>query len=221
MGGSHSCGIGVINKSTIPEINIGVSITLTYYRENGVKENEIFYCWPGAVWCTVYAYPREPDGRNDTTSRIFAKERNLAAHFNAVATNATPATIERALTPAALEPVRTSGGTTGPTVETGATSYAGYKTLEAAAEGFKQAFESSKLYCERKGNYGGKNGSWLVVEGGPRMGEHGTFLARDLSIREATQDELFTSGNFTSESHGKFHTKIGLQCTRGCSHCQQ
>ena len=40
---------------------------LTHYFENSVKRGSIFYRWPGAVFYTVYGYPRKPDGSNDMT----------------------------------------------------------------------------------------------------------------------------------------------------------
>ena len=55
---STTCGFGVLNKSTIHEIHIGLSMQATHYYENGVKQNEIFYRWPSLY--TVYAYA--PDG---------------------------------------------------------------------------------------------------------------------------------------------------------------
>ena len=67
MGSSHSCGFGVLNNSNFSEINVGLSMGPTHYFENGIKQGEIFYCWPGAVFYTVYAVARAPDRRNDIT----------------------------------------------------------------------------------------------------------------------------------------------------------
>ena len=45
------------------------------------------------------------------------------------------------------------------------TTYGAYKNARAATRALGLACEKSKLYCERKGNYGGGSGSWLVVKG--------------------------------------------------------
>ena len=65
MGNTQSCGFGVLNNSSLPEINVGLSIFATHKFENGIKHGEIFYRWPGAVHSTVYAFARKPDGSND------------------------------------------------------------------------------------------------------------------------------------------------------------
>ena len=67
MGNAQTCGFGVLNKSNMPEINVGLSMAGTHYYENQVKEGKIFYRWPGAVHYTVYAFIRSPDGKNDNS----------------------------------------------------------------------------------------------------------------------------------------------------------
>ena len=61
-----------------------------------------------------------------------------------------------------------------------------------------------------KGCYGGGDGSWLVVEGGPYQDKDGYFQPLDLNIRKVDQEYLFRNGTFTSESHRNFHTKSEL-----------
>ena len=256
MGATQSCGFGVLNKSTIPEINIGLSMQATHYYENGVKENEIFYRWPGAVWYTVYAYARDPSGKNDITNGQVVKEVVLSTVLGGIGTIGVAiaagipvvvATMGAAHSPAAFAGLAAeAGGITAAggagliaeAVASGATAlpaeaselagavasgtgalsstFGAYKSTEAAS----LALENSKLYCEWKGNYGGGSGSWLVVEGGPYMDEHGKFQPRDLSIRKATQEEI-ENGVFTEISHERFHTCEGLQCTRRCPYCKK
>lgn len=117
MGATQSCGFGVLNKSTIPEINIGLSMQATHYYENGVKENEIFYRWPGAVWYTVYAYARDPSGKNDITNGQVAKEVVLSTVFGGIgaigatiAAGITVATMGAALAPAAFAGLAAEAG---------------------------------------------------------------------------------------------------------------
>ena len=71
-----------------------------------------------------------------------------------------------------------------------------------------------------KGCYGGGDGSWLVVEGGPYQDKDGYFQPLDLTIREVDLEYLFRNGTFTYESHGNFHTEAGLPCTNNnCPYC--
>ena len=217
-------GIGVINKSSIPEINIGLSMQAIHYHENGVKENEIFYRRPGAVWYTVIAFARDPTHENDITMGQVVKEiiaatakdtsAVVAAGGIVLLTIATKGKILRSAPPltraiTTINMVRDAAH---------AASYA-YTTAEGIAEAFGNAAARSNLHCERKFNYCGGSGSWLVVEGGPYVGEDGTYQPCDLSIREATQDDLFDNGTFTSESHRKFHSKTDLECTTVCPYC--
>ena len=117
MGATHACGIGVINKSTIRELNIGLSIAATVSYENGVGENEIFYRWPGAVVCTVYAFARDPKGSNDITTANVAKEivkvaltGGVIAIGSVIAAALTVVTAGAMLTPAAFA-LSAAGGT--------------------------------------------------------------------------------------------------------------
>ena len=61
----NTCGFGVINKSALTEINIGLSMFATHKFENGVRNGEIFFRCPGAVYYTVYAFTRRPHRDND------------------------------------------------------------------------------------------------------------------------------------------------------------
>ena len=210
----------------------------THYYENRVKENEIFYRRPGPMLYTVYAYAR--NGKNDITNGQVAKEivmstvlGGIGAIGVTIAAGVTVATMGAALAPAAFAGLAAeavaggagllAGASVADVVASGAgvlsTTYGAYKNARAAARALGLACEKSKLYCERKGNYGGGSGSWLVVEGGPYMDKHGRFQPRDLSIRAATQEEI-ANGVFTEVSHEKFHTREGLQCTRRCPYCR-
>ena len=60
----------MLNNSNHPEINVGLSMGMTHYFENGVKKGEIVYRWPGAVHYTVYAVAREPYGINDLSAGL-------------------------------------------------------------------------------------------------------------------------------------------------------
>ena len=254
MGSTQSCGIGVLNKSTFSEINIGLSMHATHYYENRVKENEIFYRRPGPMLYTVYAYAR--NGKNDITNGQVAKEIVLSTVLGGIgaigvtiAAGVTVATMGAALAPVTFAGLAAeaggiaaasgagivaeaigggagllAGASVADAVASGAgvlsTTYGAYRNAKAAARALGLACEKSKLYCERKGNYGGGSGSWLVVEGGPYMDERGRFQPRDLSIRAATQEEI-ANGVFTEVSHEKFHTREGLQCTRRCPYCKK
>lgn len=67
MGNTQNCGFGVLNNSTLQEINVGLSMGVTHRFENGIKHGQIFYRWPGAVHYTVFAFARKFDGTNDIT----------------------------------------------------------------------------------------------------------------------------------------------------------
>ena len=234
MGATQSCGIGVINKSTIRELNIGLSIAATVSYENGVGENEIFYRWPGAVVCTVYAFARDPKGSNDITPAKVAKEIIIAGLTGGVLTIGsviaaalTVVTAGAILTPAAFALAPLTGGTAlllgeaavagaGAGLSTLGTTFFAYKTVDQAMEALGLAFKQSKLYCHSRFNFAGGNGSWLVVEGGPYMDKEGKFQPCDLTIRVANPLIDFAEGIFTKESHECFHTKKGLHCTKKC-----
>ena len=263
MGSTQSCGIGVLNKSTIPEINIGLSMHATHYYENRVKENEIFYRWPGPMLYTVYAYARDPTGKNDITNGQVAKEVLLSAVSGGVAVVRVAGIVAAALAGleseadvdggaeeilntaidgGAEEILNTAvdggaeeilntgvdGGAEGIGEDSGngvgtkiASALSAYRTMEGYTRALGLACKKSSLYCECKGNFSGGGGTWLVIEGGPYMDEHGKIQPCDLSIRKATQEELAANGVFTKVSHKKFHTREGLQCTKSCPYCKK
>ena len=65
MGNSQTCGFGVLNKSSLNEVNVGLSMGVTHKFENGLRNGEIFYRWPGAVHYTVFVFARNHDSSND------------------------------------------------------------------------------------------------------------------------------------------------------------
>ena len=67
MGDAESKGIGIINK-TDEQINVVLSMAAPHYYENGIKPNQIFYRWPGAVHYTVCVWIRDSNGANDMNS---------------------------------------------------------------------------------------------------------------------------------------------------------
>ena len=137
----------------------------------------------------------------------------------------TVATMGSMLTPAAMlfAPITTVGGTAGLVVEaagvSGVAAFGAYKSAEEATKAMGLAFKNSQLYCEMKGCYGGGDGSWLIVEGGPYQDSNGKFRAQDLSIREVGQEHVFRNGSFTPYSHDCYHTKSDLRCTAKCPYC--
>lgn len=225
MGNTQTCGFGVLNESHMKELNIGLSMAGTHYYENAVRDGKIFYRWPGAVHYTVYAMARDPEGKNDITDGQCAKEITGASLVGIVTAGATVMTMGSMLTPTAFlfAPLTHVGGAAGLVAQAsvlGAIDGIGaYATSEAATKAIGLAFKNSKLYCESKGCYGGGNGSWLAVTGGPYLDKEGYWRAQDLTIREVDQEYVFRNGTFTWESHGNFHTKEGLQCTQKCPYC--
>lgn len=225
MGNTQTCGFGVLNKSHIKEINIGLSMAGTHYYENAVGDGEIFYRWPGAVHYTAYAFVRTPDGKNDITDGKCAAQIAGASIIGIVTAGATVLTMGSMLTPTAFlfAPLTTAGGAAGlvaeATVLGTVDGLVAYGSAEAATKALGLAFKNSQLYCEKKGCYGGGDGSWLVVEGGPYQDKNGYFQPQDLTIREVSQEYVFTNGSFTKESHDNFHTKDGLRCTENCPYC--
>ena len=207
------------------EINIGLSMAGTHYYENSVKEGKIFYRWPGAVHYTVYAFVRSPDGKNDLTNGTCAKEIVGSSIIGIVTAGITVATMGSMLTPAAMlfAPLTTVGGTAGLMAEAagagGIAAFGAYGSAAKATEAMGLAFKNSELYCQMKGCYGGGNGSWLIVEGGPYQDNKGYFQAQNLSIRMVDQEHIFRNGSFTSYSHDCYHTKKDLQCTEKCPYC--
>lgn len=125
----------------------------THKFENCVRNGEIFYRWPGAVWYTVFAYARQPDGSNDITEGQVVKEVTLGVFLYGAVAGVSVATMDTMLAEAAV-----AGAIAGASF---------YNSAEAAKEALGLAFKKSNLYCEMKGCYGGGSGSWLVVEGGP------------------------------------------------------
>lgn len=225
MGNTQTCGFGVLNKSNIKQINVGLSMAATHKFENGIKPGEIFYRWPGAVHYTVYAYARQPDGSNDITEGQVAKEVSLGVFIYGAIAGVTVATMGSMLSPAAiaLAPLAMTGGVATLTAEAAVIGaiegVAVYGTAKAAEHALGLAFKESNLYCQLKGCYGGGDGSWLIVEGGPYMDSAGLWQPQDLKIRQVTQREIFMSGHFTRYSHSDFHTKDNMQCTQSCPHC--
>ncbi len=220
-------GFGVLNNSSLQEINVGLSMAAMHYFENSVKYGEIFYRRPGAVWYTVIAFARQPDGSNDITKLQVAKEVTLAVLIGggaAVVAGAALLFVEPRLLNLAggivgagsnakntkQKPSKDSESDIGP-----------YESAEKYQEDLRKAFEGSKLKFEKEGCYGGGKGSWLIVEGGPFINSEGYWKPRDLTIRETDQKEVFEKGNFTEDSHRRYHTKEGLQCTPGCPHCKK
>lgn len=212
MGNKQSCGFGVLNKSNIQEINIGLSMAGTHYYENRVENGKIFYRWPGAVHYTVYALARSPDGKNDISDGQCAWEitkSSIIGISTAGAVIFTAATAAKSL--AVVEATQLL-------ITTGINTYVAADATLTASEEVISAFEKSKLYCEVKGCYGGGRGSWYVVEGGPYY-DNGHNYPQDLTIREVDQDYVFQNGNFTDMSHRNFHTEEGLRCTTNCTSC--
>ena len=72
MSGQGSYGIAVVNN-TDKEINVVLSMAAPHYYENGIKPNQIFYRYPGAVHYTVCVWFRRSDGSNDMTPGKKAK----------------------------------------------------------------------------------------------------------------------------------------------------
>ena len=239
MGNSQSCGIGVLNNSNL-EINVGMSMVATHYFENGIKKREIFYKWPGAVTYTVFAFarskkPNEEAGTNDLTKERVIKEVIIVSGVLgggiAVGAVVTAVTAGVAAGPVAaaigLAEVGAVGGTIIAASAIGAGTVAGttsglvgaYTSQAAATEAFNAAVRRSALYCRERGCYAGGSGTWLIVEGGPYM-EDGHWKNCDLTIREITQSEVFNIGNFTAESHERYHTQPHLPCTLNCDICR-
>lgn len=55
----------MLNNTSFNEINIGLSIGVPYYFENGIKSGEMYFCRPGPLLFTLYSFPRYQDGSND------------------------------------------------------------------------------------------------------------------------------------------------------------
>ena len=206
----------------------------THKFENCVRNGEIFYRWPGAVWYTVFAYARQADGSNDITEGQVVKEVTLGVFLYGAVAGVSVATMGTMLAPTAvaLAPLAVAGTLTAEAAAAAvltasaeaavAGAIAGasfYNSAEAAKEALGLAFKKSNLYCEMKGCYGGGSGSWLVVEGGPYMDSSGHWQPQDLKLRKATQEELFRNGKFTRYSHSCYHTQEDLQCTENCPYC--
>ena len=131
----------------------------------------------------------------------------------------TVATMGSMLTPAAMlfAPITTVGGTAGLVVEAaGAGGIAAFGAYTSSQEAMGLALKKSQLYCQMKGCYGGGDGSWLVMEGGPYQDSNGYFRAQDLSIQMVGQEHVFRNGLFTRYFHDCYHTKSDLQCTAQC-----
>ena len=190
MGNAQTREFGVLNKSNMPEINVGLSRAGTrwHYYENQVKEGKVFYRRPGAVYFTVYAFVRSPDGRNDIADGITCANEIGSSIVGVVTAGITVATMGSMLTPAAMlfAPITTVGGTAGLMVEAagagGIAAFGAYASAQEATKAMGLAFQNSQLYCQMKGCYCGGDGSWLVVEGGPYQDSNGYFRAQDIII---------------------------------------
>ncbi len=216
----------MLNNSSLQEINVGLSMAAMHYFENSVKYGEIFYRRPGAVWYTVIAFARQPDGSNDITKGQCAKEVTLAVLVGAgAAVAANPVLLVGALAPLAAGGILGAGLNAKITKrrppEDSESDIGPYESAEKYQEDLRKAFEGSKLKFEKKGCYGGGKGSWLIVEGGPFINSEGYWKPRDLTIRETDQKEVFEKGNFTEYSHRQYHKEGVLQCTPGCPHCKK
>ena len=220
----------MLNNSDL-EINVGLSMAALHYFENGVKPGEIFYKRPGAVWYTVIAFVRQTDGGNDITRGLVAKQVTRAVFFAGGAAVALPllgiipaaAAVGAAV--AVLEKTRKVAGQKLTSEDLDA-DIGIYDSVEEYQEGIRKAFEKSKLLCEERGCYGGGSGSWLIVEGGPFFND-GYWQHRHLTIRKLKTDEqikteiLNSKCHFTENSHDRYHTKGGLQCTVNCPYCKK
>lgn len=225
MGNTQTCGFGVLNESHMKELNIGLSMAGTHYYENAVSDGRVFYRWPGAVHYTVYAMARDPEGKNDITDGQCAKQITGSSLIGIATAGVTVMTMGSMLTPMAFvfAPLTHVGGAAGLVAQAGVLGavdgLGAYATSAVATKALGLAFENSKLYCEKKGCYGGGSGSWMAVTGGPYLDKEGYWRPQDLTMREVDQEYVFRNGKFTWESHGNFHTKEGLQCTNNCPYC--
>ena len=61
----QTAGIGVLNNSTMAKMNIGISIGLTHYYENGVEQGKISFHRAVQAMHTVYAYAADKYGSNN------------------------------------------------------------------------------------------------------------------------------------------------------------
>ena len=169
MGDAESKGIGVLNK-TGEDINVVLSMAAPHYYENGVKPNQIFYRWPGAVHYTVCAWIRASNGTNDMTTlkkglgifkSVAIGVAGSALGIGAVASSAV-------IVPAAI------GGAAG------AAALVANDVIEAA----------NANYAEIKGCYAGGSGTWLIV----------TKYHGRLKLVESDKSTVCKDGRFTTES---------------------
>lgn len=215
MGVHTDGGFGVLNMTNF-KITCGLSMGATHYYENDVLPGQIFYRWPGAVWYTVYCLPT-----TDSTRMTDGKCAKEIITVSASAIGAGAAAVASlfaggAFLPAAwsLAALTTVGGATGLALSLGVgAAFAGastyYGTKEAFESALQSAFEKSHLYAEKKGCYGGGSGTWLVLQGGPRISKS-VIEPRDFTLTAHDRAYVFDRGVLTGGSYDKYHTGRGL-----------
>eukprot|EP01084_Bolivina_argentea_P263020 445038_1 len=230
MGTNQSSGFGVLNSTGFP-LTIGLSMGGTHYYENKVKNGEIFYRRPGAVYYTVFAYDSHPSRRitkGQCAKEIASVAVPLAlgvigtavtagvgiAGCLSAASNAAVATVETVEIGASTV-VATSAVNTAKTVSLGAkitktaitTSISVLSTpatTVASYRQFKTKHFMKPLYGETKGCYGGGRGTWIEVT---YQEDEELLDPRWLKFEKKTSKEIIGKGTFTDESYPKYYTK--------------
>ena len=166
MGDAQSRGIGVLNK-TGEDINVVLSMAAPHYYENGVKPDQIFYRWPGAVHYTVCVWIRRDDGSNDMTSG----EKALGI-LRAVGTGVAGFVMGVGSVVGVGLPAAALGGS--------------YLAINEVNE------ISKPKYAEIKGCYAGGTGTWIIAK---MINDKLTLIESDAST--VCGDETFTKESKT------------------------
>jgi len=73
-------------------------------------------------------------------------------------------------------------------------------TQSIKEEGFEESAKKSEMYASKKGCFGGFEGTWLVVRGGPYRDLFNQFHASNLGFQVVNREFVFVRGTFTIES---------------------
>lgn len=144
MGDAESKGIGVLNK-TGEDINVVMSMSAPHYYENGIKPNQIFYRWPGAVFYTVCVWLRDSDGSNDMTTA----KKGLGI-FKGIALGFVGAALG----------IGVVAGSAAVAIPAAVGGVAGGTALVA----LEVADRRKVRYAEMKGCYAGGTGTWIIAK---------------------------------------------------------
>ena len=198
MGNTANAGLAILNETDFP-VTCTCSMGATQRYENHVQPGQILYRWPGAVWMTLAASQTTEstmytDDRcrnqfslvsvafggggssavGNILANIFANMVDTGVSRSVEATRAI-----NALTTLAAFFTKIMGLFSYPIASLKSEKALTSDEIESESlRSYEQALRSSNLETSQIGCYGGRDGTWLILSGGPQK-----YITSDGKVR--------------------------------------